>query len=66
VLDLLFLLLIAAAAVAMRVLFRRPWIVEAATDGDTRHWPVVGFRSSKAMVGEVSWALQNGRALEEL
>jgi hypothetical protein len=66
VLDLLFLLLVAAAAIAMRVLFRRPWIVEAATDGEARHWPVVGFRSSKAMVGEVSWALQNGRALEEL
>jgi hypothetical protein len=65
-LDLLFLLLIAAGGVGLRVFFRRPWIVEATTRGDTRHWPVVGFRSSKRMVGEVSWALQNGRALEEL
>ena len=65
-LDLLFLLLIAAAGVATRVFFRRPWIVEAATEGDVRHWPVVGFRSSKEMVGEVSWSLQNGRALEEM
>jgi hypothetical protein len=65
-LDLLFLLLLAVGGIAMRVFFRRPWIVEAATDDDTRRWPIVGFRSSRAMVGEVSWAIQNGRALEEL
>ena len=65
-LDLLFLLLVAAGGVAIRVLFRRPWIVEASTAGETRHWPVVGLRSSRALVGEVSWAIQNGRKLEEL
>lgn len=65
-LDLLFLLLVAAGGVATRVLFRRPWIVEASTEGETRHWPVVGLRSSRVLVGEVSWAIQNGRTLEEL
>ena len=65
-LDLLFVLLVAAGGVATRVLFRRPWIVEASTAGETRHWPVVGLRSSRALVGEVSWAIQNGRKLEEL
>jgi hypothetical protein len=63
-LDLLLLLLLAAAGVAARVFFRRPWIVEATTEGEVRRWPVVGFRSSREMVAEVSWALQNGRDIE--
>jgi len=65
-LDLLFVLLLAAGGIAMRVLFRRPWTVEASTAGEARRWPVVGLRSSRAMVGEVSWAIRNGRKLEEL
>jgi len=65
-LDLLFVLLVAAGGVATRVLFRRPWIVEASTAAEARRWPIVGLRKSRAMVDEVSWAIQNGRELEEL
>jgi len=65
-LDLLFVLILAAAGVATRVLFRRPWIVEASTEGEVRRWPVVGLGSSRAMVGEVVWAIEHGRKLEEL
>lgn len=60
-LDLLFLLLVTTGTIAARVLFRRPWIVEATTENEERHWPVVGFRSSRKMVGEVVWSLQQGR-----
>ena len=62
-LDLLFLLLLTTGTIAARVLFRRPWIVEATTEGEERHWPVVGFRTSRKMVGEVVWALQQGREI---
>jgi len=65
-LDLLFVLILAAGGVATRVLFRRPWIVEASTEGEVRRWPVVGLGSSRAMVGEVVWAIEHGRKLEEL
>jgi len=32
--------------VFVRVLFGRPWTVEAATDGEARTWKIFGFRNS--------------------
>lgn len=58
-LDLLFLLLLAAATVAASVFFRRPWIVEAATADERRHWPVVGWAASKRKVAEVAYGLEH-------
>jgi hypothetical protein len=63
-LDLVFVLLLAVAGVAVRVLFRRPWIVEAVS-GDARlQWPVVGWRASRRSVAEVTQALQLGHHIE--
>jgi len=57
-LDLLFLLLLAAVSIATRVLFRRPWIVEATTPGEQHQRPVVGYRASKEMVDETARTIQ--------
>jgi hypothetical protein len=57
-LDLLFLLLLAALSVAARVLFRRPWIVEATTAGEQHQRPVVGSRASREMVENTARSIQ--------
>ena len=57
-LDLLFLLLLAAFGIATRLLFRRPWIVEATTPGEQHQRPVVGYRASKEMVDETARTIQ--------
>ena len=55
---LLFLLLLATVSIATRVLFRRPWIVEATTPGEQHQRPVVGYRASKEMVDETARTIQ--------
>ena len=61
-LDLLLLLLLALAGGVMRVLFRRPWAVDAlAGDGTAHRWRVVGFRASGRVRDEVARALAQGR-----
>jgi hypothetical protein len=68
VLDLLLVLALAAAGVATRVLFQRPWVVgavatDASTDGSAagRGWSVVGWRASGAAIEVVAAALASGR-----
>jgi hypothetical protein len=47
--ELVVILLLAIAGVVGRVLFRRPWIVDAVDPAGAHHqWPVVGWRASAA------------------
>ena len=65
-LDLLVLVVIAIVAVALRVLFRRPWIVQATSGDETLTWPVVGWRASQQRVDAVTARLQRGLPLDDL
>ena len=65
-LDLLLLVLIALGAIAFRVLFRRPWIVEATSGDDELTWPVVGWHASLERVDHVAARLQRGLPLDHL
>ena len=48
-------------AIAIRVLLRQPWLVDAVADDHTHHtWKVVGYRKSRAVVDEVAALLQKG------
>jgi len=42
----IWVLLLVLCGVFVRVLFGRPWTVEAATDGEARTWKILGFRNS--------------------
>lgn len=47
--ELLLVLVLALAGIVGRVLFRRPWIVDAVSPtGEHRAWPVVGWGASAA------------------
>lgn len=64
VVEVLILVLAAGLAVLGRVLFRRPWTVEArSSSGERREWKVVGWRASGALVDQVAHHLSaTGRA----
>jgi hypothetical protein len=56
--------LIALLGLAGRLLFRRPWRIEAVSQGDPpelRAWHVVGLNDSLRVLNEVSAALRLGR-----
>jgi hypothetical protein len=61
VLDILFVVVLTIGGVAARVLFRRPWVIEASSEGERVRWPVVGFGASRASVREAAEALAAGR-----
>jgi hypothetical protein len=65
-LDVLLLLLIACVAIATRVLFRRPWIVEARSGTEALEWPVVGWRNALERVDHVVARLERGLPLDDL
>ena len=46
-LDVVFILLLALLGVIARVVFRRPWTIEARAGDDVRHWRIVGWRASE-------------------
>jgi hypothetical protein len=47
--ELVFIVVLAVAGVVGRVLFRRPWTVDAVDPANARHtWSVVGWRASAA------------------
>ena len=61
VVDLAILLLLAVVAIPIRVLFRRPWLVDAHhLDGRGYRWRVVGWRASGDKVVEVRQLLEAG------
>jgi len=63
-LFLLFLLLLLLLGVAARIVFRRPWVVEATDSGLLRHtWRIVGWRASGEKVDEIANLLAHGHPL---
>jgi hypothetical protein len=60
VIDLMVVLVLAGLGVASRVLFRRPWVIEA-TDGQLRYrWRVVGWGPSRRRIAEIAGELSVG------
>jgi hypothetical protein len=59
--DVVVILVLTGLGLVTRVLFRRPWVVEA-TGGDQirRTWRVVGWRASHEAVDDVADALAHG------
>ncbi len=65
-LDVLLVILLTLLGVIGRVVFRRPWTIEAVGDDDSRYaWHVVGWRESKALVTELADRLRVGGLLPE-
>ena len=62
-LDILLVIFLALVGIATRVLFRRPWTVQAETRGEQREWQVVGWGPSRATVAVIARALQKGQPL---
>ena len=62
--DLILAILLTALGVAGRLLFRRPWSVEAVSDtGEWHRWQVVVWRASGELVADVVNALAHGHVL---
>lgn len=60
-LDVAILAVLAVAGIVAKVLFRRPWVVEAVTDRGKRHeWRVVGWRRSGERCQEIARSLEAG------
>ena len=64
-LDLLLVLVLAAGAVGTRVLFRRPWIVQAVSEDETLEWPVVGWRASRDFARAMAVRLERGLPVDD-
>jgi hypothetical protein len=61
IIDLVFVLLLAALGIVGRILFRRPWKIEAtASDGARQFWHVVGLRASAKRRDEIASMLAIG------
>jgi hypothetical protein len=61
VVDVVVLLLLAVGSTVARVVFRRPWIVEArADDGRTGTWKVVGWKASGKRLDAVADGIERG------
>jgi hypothetical protein len=57
-------ILLALLGIAGRMLFRRPWTVEALSEAGDRHrWRVVGLRASREHAADVANALAHGNPL---
>ena len=61
--QILVILVLIAAGVASRVLFRRPWEVDAVTEGppeESHLWRIVGWRNSGEAIREAAGSLRQG------
>jgi hypothetical protein len=61
--QILVILLLVAAGVASRVLFRRPWEIDAVTPGpppETHVWRIVGWRNSNEAIRDAAEELRQG------
>jgi hypothetical protein len=59
--DLVILVVLTLLGIVARVLFRRPWVVEAtAPDRSRLRWRIVGWRASREAVDEIADALAHG------
>jgi hypothetical protein len=64
VIELVIALVLTALGIAARVLFRRPWTVEAVSGAGDRHrWRLVGLRASREHAADVANALAHGNPL---
>jgi hypothetical protein len=63
--EVLVFVVLAAAGLAGRVALRRPWRLEARSDGGTRlTWHVAGWRDSRDALAAIATALERGRLPE--
>lgn len=61
VVDLAILVVLALVGLVAKMVFRRPWVVEAVTDRGKRHeWRVVGWRRSGERCQEIAQSLEAG------
>lgn len=61
IVDLVILLLLALLGIVARVVFRRPWVLEAASSDGRRHqWRVVGWRRSGEQCRHIAQMLAAG------
>lgn len=61
VVDLAIALVLTALGIAARLLFRRPWTIDAESEaGDHHRWRVVGWRASREHAAVVANALAHG------
>lgn len=59
--ELLIVALLVVGAILLRVVFRQPWLVDAvADDGTHMTWKVVGYRTSRRVVGEIGSLISKG------
>jgi hypothetical protein len=61
--DLIVIVLLTVLAVSARVVFRRPWLVEATSPTTRATWRVVGWRASGRAVDDAAEALAHGHRL---
>jgi len=60
-LDLVVIALLTLLGVVARVVFRRPWVIEATDGGATRRtWRIAGWRASREAVDHIAGALAHG------
>jgi hypothetical protein len=65
-LDVLLVIVIAAAAVAARVLLRRPWVLDAESRGQRYEWLVIGWRASRQAVDRIAFLLSQGMPIDQV
>jgi hypothetical protein len=61
--ELLVFLVVVGLGVAARIVFRRPWLLEASDGVMTRRWVVSGWGASRAALAEIAAGLERGDAL---
>ena len=49
-----------------RVLFRRPWVVQARGEQTTLEWEVVGWRATQRLIDDAAGRLDRGESLDDL
>jgi hypothetical protein len=63
--DIVLILLLTVLGIAARVVFRRPWVVEAVGPDSSRwRWRVVGWRASRRAVQDIADAVAHGHPPE--
>jgi len=61
--DIIFLVAVATFSVAMRVLRRRPWMIEATSKDTTVTWPVIGIGPTRRAIADISSQIESGLPL---
>jgi hypothetical protein len=66
VVEAIVVVVVVLALIVGRVVFRRPWTVEAVGEEKTYEWAVVGWKKSRDMIDEIAFRLENGDSLDDL